>query len=52
MLKKRIQPPYIPILKNDIDTGHFDLEDVKNETLNINDCTVEDNNTKVNEEQE
>jgi hypothetical protein len=34
MLKKKIQPPYIPILSSDEDTAHFDLEEVKNENFN------------------
>ncbi len=38
MLKKRVQPPYVPILKSDADTTHFDLEEVKE---NI-DVTIED----------
>jgi hypothetical protein len=29
MLKKRIAPPYVPVLKSDADTAHFDLEELK-----------------------
>ena len=38
MLKKRLAPPYVPILKNDADTAHFDLEEVKDNM----DLTLED----------
>ena len=29
MLKKKLSPPYVPVLKDDTDTAHFDLEEVK-----------------------
>lgn len=37
MLKKKIHPPYIPVLRNDTDTTHFDLDEVRNETMNNDD---------------
>ena len=38
MLKKKLSPPYVPVLKDEADTAHFDLEEVK---VNI-DLTLEE----------
>ena len=29
MLKKKLSPPYVPVLRDEADTAHFDLEEVK-----------------------